>query len=174
MCEIIDQITLFHALKLKPSSNDETIRWDYEMDKHLISLIHRNKCFVHIEKVDESVIPVEIIEKRIDRVKKAKKKAEILPSSRVLRPRKKKECFVYVGRIKKSVDHVKKAKKKAEIPPSSRVLRLRKKNFCLCFICVSDYKFILQLKKSEISISFRFCFFISCLININSVGIRVR
>lgn len=159
MSEIIDQITLFHALKLKPNSNEETIRWDFEMDKHLISLVHRNKCSVYIEKC-------------VIRVKKAKKKVEIQPSTRVLRSQKKKQCFIYIEKIKKSIVHVKKAKKKTEIAPSSRVLRPRnKKKYYLCSICVSD-KFILQLKKAEILILFRICFFLSCLININSDDIH--
>lgn len=81
MSEIVEKIKFFHSLRLKPTSNDESIRWTNEMDRHLISLFNLNECFVRIEKI--------------------KKKDKIASSSHVLRLRKKKKCCCMCVRVNK-------------------------------------------------------------------------
>lgn len=71
MSEIIEKIKFFRSLKLKPTSNDEKIKWANAMDRYLISLYNINECFVLIENIkksvdsfDKSVVQGERIKKR--------------------------------------------------------------------------------------------------------------
>lgn len=101
MSEIIEKIKFFHSLRLKPTSNDETIGWTIEMDRHLISLFNLNECFVRVEKIKKKVVLIEKIEKSVVLVEKTKKNDKIPSSSRVLRLRKKKKCCYMCVRVNK-------------------------------------------------------------------------
>lgn len=129
MTEIIDKIILFRALKLKPILKEESMLWETEMDKHIISTFDMNDCFVRIKKIEDIIIP---IEKNIVPIEKS-----IVPIEKSVIP---------IEKVVESVILRQKSRKKSAIPKSSRVLRskiqptyramrIRKEKKC-CFVCM--------------------------------------
>lgn len=99
MSERIDQIKLFHFLKLHPISGKELKIWECEIEKYLIDINNIKECFVIMDQKETKASSIE--NQSSDRVLRPRKKnnkqftigvKKKQYCERVLRQRKKKIC----------------------------------------------------------------------------------
>lgn len=77
MSKSIDQITLFHALKLRPISINEVEKWKQEIIQNLVLLNGIKPCYVQINRVNPELIVEKLSHKRALRIRKKKRCCEL-------------------------------------------------------------------------------------------------